>query len=49
VPRLLDSLRIAQGDRSFGKRLAQLARIDAPILDDWGLTPLDPSARTYWK
>ncbi len=45
VPRLLDTLRIAHGDGSFGKRLAQLARIDVLILDDWGLTPLDPSAR----
>ena len=25
--------------------LAQLARIDVLILDDWGLTPLDPTAR----
>ncbi len=45
VPRLLDSIRIAHGDGSFGKRLAQLARIDLLILDDWGLTPLDQSAR----
>lgn len=45
VPRLLDTLRIAHGDGSFGKRLAQLARIDVLILDDWGLTPLDQTAR----
>jgi DNA replication protein DnaC len=45
VPRLLDALRIAHGDGSFGKRLAQLARIDLLILDDWGMTPLDQTAR----
>ena len=45
LPRLLETLRIAHGDGSFGKRLAQLARIDVLILDDWGLTPLDQSAR----
>ncbi len=45
LPRLLDTLRIAHGDGSFGKRLAQLARLDVLILDDWGLTPLDPTAR----
>jgi DNA replication protein DnaC len=45
VPRLLDTLRIAHGDGSFGKRLTQLARIDVLILDDWGLTPLDQTAR----
>ena len=45
LPRLLDTLRIAHGDGSFGKRLAQLARLDVLILDDWGLTPLDQSAR----
>lgn len=45
LPRLLDTLRIAHGDGSFGKRLAQLARIDVLILDDWGITPLDQTAR----
>jgi DNA replication protein DnaC len=45
VPRLLEELRIAHGDGSFGKRLAQLARLDVLILDDWGITPLDQSNR----
>lgn len=44
-PRLLDTLRIAHGDGRFGKRLAPLARLDVLSLDDWGLTPLDPTAR----
>jgi len=38
--RLLESLRIAHGDGSYHKRLAQLAKIDLLILDDFGLTPL---------
>jgi DNA replication protein DnaC len=45
VPRLLEALRIAHGDGSFGKRLVQLARIDLLILDDWGMTPLDQTSR----
>ena len=45
VPRLLEQLRIAHGDGSFGKLLAQLARIDVLLLDDWGLTPLQSSER----
>jgi DNA replication protein DnaC len=45
LPRLLESLRIAHGDGSFGRLLAQLARIDLLILDDWALTPLAPTAR----
>jgi DNA replication protein DnaC len=45
VPRLLEQLRIAHGDGSFGKLLAQLARIDVLLLDDWGLTPLQSAER----
>jgi len=45
VPRLLEQLRIAHGDGSFGKLLAQLARIDVLLMDDWGLTPLQSSER----
>lgn len=40
VPRLLENLRIAHADGSFGKRLAQLAKIDLLILDDFGIKPL---------
>jgi DNA replication protein DnaC len=32
--RLLEELRIAHGDGSFARRLAQLARIDLLVLDD---------------
>ncbi|OGB74889.1 MAG: AAA family ATPase [Burkholderiales bacterium RIFOXYC12_FULL_60_6] len=45
VPRLVEQLRIAHGDGSFGKLLAQLAKIDVLLLDDWGLTPLQSSER----
>jgi len=40
--RLLEKLRIAHGDGSFARRLAQLARIDLLVLDDLGLKPLVP-------
>ena len=44
VPRLTETLRIAHADCSFGRLLAQLARIDALILE-CGMTPLDLVAR----
>jgi DNA replication protein DnaC len=37
APRLLEELRIAHGDGSFGKRLAQLARLDLLVLDLCGV------------
>lgn len=40
--RLLEELRIAHGDGSFVRRLAQLARIDLLLLDDFALAPLVP-------
>ena len=46
TPRLFEELRIAHGDGSFGRRLIQIAKTDVLILDDWGLSPLDQSART---
>ncbi|MGH8190338.1 MAG: IS21-like element helper ATPase IstB [Rhodanobacteraceae bacterium] len=45
VPRLTEALRIAHADGSFGRGLAQLARVEVLILDDWGMTPLDQAAR----
>jgi len=45
VPRLLEQLRIAHGDGSFGKLLTQLAKIDVLLLDDWVLTPMQSSER----
>ena len=43
--RLFEELRIAHGDGSFTRRLAQLAKIDVLLLDDWGLQELDQGAR----
>jgi DNA replication protein DnaC len=37
TPRLLEELRVAHGDGSFVRRLAQLARIDLLLLDDFGI------------
>ena len=46
TPRLFQELRIARGDASYARRLAQLAKTDVLILDDWGLNPLDQPARS---
>jgi len=43
--RLFEELRIAHGDGSFTRRLAQLAKFDVLLLDDWGLQELDQGAR----
>lgn len=45
VARLFEELKIAHGDGSFKRRLAQLAKTDVLILDDWGLQDLDQGAR----
>jgi DNA replication protein DnaC len=45
APRLLEELRIAHGDGSFGRRLAQLARIDLLAIDDFAIAPITPSER----
>lgn len=45
LPRLLELLRIAHGDGSYHKRLAQLGRLDLLILDDFGLKPLSQAER----
>lgn len=39
--RLLEDLRIAHADGSYAKKLAQLAKIELLILDDWGLQKLN--------
>ncbi|MFT4584795.1 MAG: DNA replication protein DnaC [Gammaproteobacteria bacterium] len=45
VPRLLTDLTIARGDGTWSKVLAQLAKTDLVILDDWGLATLDAEQR----
>jgi DNA replication protein DnaC len=44
--RLLQELRVAHGDGSFGRRLAQLARIDVLLLDDFAGAPMEAGERT---
>jgi len=45
APRLLEELRVAHGDASFGRRLTQLARIDLLALDDFAIAPITPGER----
>lgn len=46
APRLLEELRVAHGDGSFSRRLAQLARIDLLALDDFAIAPILPAERS---
>ncbi len=43
--RLFESLTLAHGDGSFGKLLAQLAKTQVLIIDDWGLDVLSQQQR----
>ena len=45
ISRLLDALSIAHGDGRFAKLIAQLAKTDLLILDDWGLEKMTLSQR----
>lgn len=45
LPRLLQDLQIARADGSYWSRLASLAKTDVLILDDWGISPLQPAER----
>jgi DNA replication protein DnaC len=45
APRLLEELRVAHGDGSFGRRLAQLARIDLLAIDDFAIAPIAAAER----
>ena len=40
APRLLEEVHVAHGDGSFGRRLAQLAKLDLLILDDFAIAPI---------
>ena len=46
VPRLFEELKIAHADGSFGKRLAQFAKADVLLLDDFGLNAMSQSDRS---
>ncbi len=44
-PRLLEDLALARGDRRIARKLKSPGQIELPILDDWGLQPIDAQAR----
>jgi DNA replication protein DnaC len=44
--RLLEELHVAHGDGSFSRRLAQLARLDLLVLDDFALAPIAAHERS---
>ena len=45
LPRLFQHLAIARGDGRYHKLLAGYNRTDVLVLDDWGLSPLNPENR----
>jgi len=45
APRLYDELRLARADGTYARLLAQWARIDVLVVDDWGLVPLRDEER----
>ena len=45
LPRLLQELGIARADGRYPKLLAELARTDLLVLDDWGLPPFNDEQR----
>lgn len=45
LPRLFEELTIARGDGRYPKLMAQIAKVDVLLLDDWGLAMLDDERR----
>ena len=45
LARLLQDLALARGDGRYAKRLAQIARVELLVLDDWGLAQFNAEAR----
>ncbi len=45
MTRLFPMLALARADGRYPKLLAQFAKLDVLLLDDWGLAPLTPDAR----
>jgi DNA replication protein DnaC len=43
--RLFDELQVAHGDGSFARRLAQLARLDLLVIDDFAISPIGAAER----
>lgn len=44
ITRLLTDLSIGRGDGTYNQIMQELRKIDVLILDDWGLTMIDPAA-----
>lgn len=50
VPRLFEALALARGDGRYGRLLKTLGRVQLLILDDWGLSVLNPpERRDLWR
>ena len=50
VPRLFEALALARGDGRYGRMLKTLGRVQLLILDDWGLSVLNPpNGVTFWR
>lgn len=45
LSRLLESVHLARVDGSYPKLMAELAKTDLLVLDDWGLAPIPPAGR----
>ena len=43
--RLFDELQVAHGDGSFARRLAQMAKLDLLVIDDFAISPMGPGER----
>ena len=43
--RLFDELQVAHGDGSFARRLAQLAKLDLLVIDDFAISPMGSAER----
>lgn len=43
--RLFDELQVAHGDGSFARRLAQLAKLDLLVIDDFAISPIGAAQR----
>jgi DNA replication protein DnaC len=45
VPRLFEALALARGDGRYGRLLKTISRVQLLVLDDWGLSVLNPAER----
>src|SRR5471030_258023 len=45
LPRLLQELQVARADGTYTNRLLSLEKVDLLVLDDWGIAPLEPTAK----